>query len=1120
MTTADFAKYKAIVIPDCLCNTSLSTIQFLDDTKRVWSPAVTGNMVLIGTDPSFHAKWFDLPGAYAMMQDALSLVSMGKNGTGMYFSLSCYYQSNAAPMPIEALSEIGNFQVRGNLSHPCLNNAHLVAKSSVMTSLNDDIASNWNCSVHEVFSEYPRSGPGGFEALAIALNATGIGARSFADNTSGIPYIIARGATPLGCGNNITETEYNEECDDGAANGTPGDLCSSSCKCLHGMIAPGICRSNITSSSSSPTQSSTRFTNSSIAATTSSIASSSATHSFMTVTASPSSPSGGFASPSSNLTYNPPTFSSQEPITITVFPPLPTGSSATTLAAGPISNSSTAFLSNATSPSDSGQSPLPPITVTVQPPRPSSLSPGTFTIGPSDPSASPSVTEIIGSSSPAGLPPGTVTVLPPSLTGTSPGATTVEPSQPIGSPSTSQPGTDPGTVVITASSQPNAQPQPGTVTIDPSGEPGGSPASGGTAILASSPGGSGATVTAQPSSQSRSGSGTQPGHPLVTVTAEPSGQPTASSESQGSPATNQPSDPLNGQPGTPAGTPPQATVTAQPSHRSGFLSGQPVTLSGSRTTEPPSQSETVSESQSSVPPRTVTVLPPNQPGPPNTVVTSGQLGTATNGIPSQSGRPDTSPGSLLSQSPSQAPTSDSFAGTSGSPETLSSPRGTEGASSAISTALSPGGGLTTTTKLASSEPSGPYLFSGTSRTLPGSVTIRPPSNPSNEVSLHSPPGSSTVLPTAGNGRQSSVLPNSPSGLASGTARGTSSDSGLSSGQSSVLATLASSPPSRLSSVPASGPGLGQSSAPSRPLPSDLPLYRSIRPTAPPSGASSRRQTGTKTGNAASTAAFGTSLPPVPSHCDVWIGIEVIYMVEITEVCPEGSTITETITECVATLTRSICQTSATNYPCYPCIMGTPASTDHTATVTVTSCSTSTEPTVTVTVQLCSTCTTTTYIGTVPGYTPGAPCHGCSPYDPSSTMSIPPPIAPASTASPIPSHRTPTSDPERSTTPTGSPGSDPAPGGDPTSKATPTLAPPGNPGLPAPVPSSPVPVPVPAPGYTDRPRPDGSSAPGANHTPYQPSVAPPAPIVTAGGSMTSAGYVGVEALVCVLLVWWV
>ncbi|KAK0649486.1 hypothetical protein B0T16DRAFT_389526 [Cercophora newfieldiana] len=205
MTTADFAKYKAIIVPDCMCNTSLNTIKFLDDTKRVWSPAVTGNMVIIGTDPSFHAKWFNLPGAFAMMQDAISLVATGDRGTGMYFSLSCYYQSAAKPVAIEALSEIGNFQVRGNLSHPCLNNAHLVAQSKAMTALNDNIASNWNCSVHEAFSEYPRTGSSGFEALAIALNATGPGEQSFADGTSGIPYIIARGATPLGCGNNITE---------------------------------------------------------------------------------------------------------------------------------------------------------------------------------------------------------------------------------------------------------------------------------------------------------------------------------------------------------------------------------------------------------------------------------------------------------------------------------------------------------------------------------------------------------------------------------------------------------------------------------------------------------------------------------------------------------------------------------------------------------------------------------------------------------------------------------------------------------------------------------------------------------------------------------------------------
>ncbi|KAK4157694.1 hypothetical protein C8A00DRAFT_11522 [Chaetomidium leptoderma] len=119
--------------------------------------------------------------------------------------------------------------------------------------------------------------------------------------------------------------------------------------------------------------------------------------------------------------------------------------------------------------------------------------------------------------------------------------------------------------------------------------------------------------------------------------------------------------------------------------------------------------------------------------------------------------------------------------------------------------------------------------------------------------------------------------------------------------------------------------------------------------------------------------------PLPGpRCDNWVGIEVIYMVEVTEVCPDGSTVAETVTECVETLTRSICATATTNRPCYPCVMGTPPSSD-TATVTMTSCSTATEQTVTVTVQLCSTCTATIYIGTVPGYTPGGACHGCAPY---------------------------------------------------------------------------------------------------------------------------------------------
>jgi hypothetical protein len=48
MTTADFAAFKAIVIGDS-GSSDLTLIQFLEDTQTTWGPAVTGNMILIGS---------------------------------------------------------------------------------------------------------------------------------------------------------------------------------------------------------------------------------------------------------------------------------------------------------------------------------------------------------------------------------------------------------------------------------------------------------------------------------------------------------------------------------------------------------------------------------------------------------------------------------------------------------------------------------------------------------------------------------------------------------------------------------------------------------------------------------------------------------------------------------------------------------------------------------------------------------------------------------------------------------------------------------------------------------------------------------------------------------------
>jgi hypothetical protein len=48
MTTTDFAAFKAIIIGDNFGSQDLNLIQFLADTKNVWGPAVTGNIIIHG----------------------------------------------------------------------------------------------------------------------------------------------------------------------------------------------------------------------------------------------------------------------------------------------------------------------------------------------------------------------------------------------------------------------------------------------------------------------------------------------------------------------------------------------------------------------------------------------------------------------------------------------------------------------------------------------------------------------------------------------------------------------------------------------------------------------------------------------------------------------------------------------------------------------------------------------------------------------------------------------------------------------------------------------------------------------------------------------------------------
>jgi cysteine-rich repeat protein len=227
MTVADFKKYKAIVFADPDSGSGTTPIDGAMASRAIWSAAVDGNVIVIGTDETGH--WGS--GGQQLATNALAFAAGAAGKTGLYFSLSEYYQSSSlTPVPI--LDQFGSFTAEA-ASGGCYDDAHIVASHPVTNSLTDSIVSNWGCSVHEVLPSYPPN----FIPLVIAEN---IGTTPFADETVGTPYIVIRGeaAAPVRCGNGILEAP--EECDDG--NIANGDGCSQLCKkevCGDGLVGKG-----------------------------------------------------------------------------------------------------------------------------------------------------------------------------------------------------------------------------------------------------------------------------------------------------------------------------------------------------------------------------------------------------------------------------------------------------------------------------------------------------------------------------------------------------------------------------------------------------------------------------------------------------------------------------------------------------------------------------------------------------------------------------------------------------------------------------------------------------------------------------------------------------------------
>jgi hypothetical protein len=160
MTTEEFAVFDAIVVGDPNCGGGYYGEDYMAairETRDAWSPAVTGQVILVGMDPMYHQR---REGAVTLTENALDW-AIGGDSTGMYFSLSCYYVGNRGGTIVKELKGLGEFEVRGQGrgSFPSCPDSMRISLTGeghpAMEGLTDELLSNWRCSAHEAFDSYP-----------------------------------------------------------------------------------------------------------------------------------------------------------------------------------------------------------------------------------------------------------------------------------------------------------------------------------------------------------------------------------------------------------------------------------------------------------------------------------------------------------------------------------------------------------------------------------------------------------------------------------------------------------------------------------------------------------------------------------------------------------------------------------------------------------------------------------------------------------------------------------------------------------------------------------------------------------------------------------------------------
>lgn len=187
MTTKQFKRYRAIIIGDNHDSGNKSDVKPAVANLHTWGAAITGNVILAGSDPEYHASGNSpnptQPQTY--IRKAIAFAARQPGHTGFYFANTAYYSNTPVHVRVlDALKPNGFYWQAENDD-----TIHIDPNTKPrVRGLSDSTMSGWSETAHRAFTKWPKKT---FHVWAVGVNSAGNWKTS--DHVRGWVHFLVRG---------------------------------------------------------------------------------------------------------------------------------------------------------------------------------------------------------------------------------------------------------------------------------------------------------------------------------------------------------------------------------------------------------------------------------------------------------------------------------------------------------------------------------------------------------------------------------------------------------------------------------------------------------------------------------------------------------------------------------------------------------------------------------------------------------------------------------------------------------------------------------------------------------------------------------------------------------------